>query len=266
MSRVQPRIAFVLGKPVRNGSVFPAVFRHLRRCGVPTRVHLPHEADDLTPPWLSRSALIVHRGLKPAALDALADLEWAGSHCCNPVAPTVLVQDRYSLLRRLDAAGLPVPRSTLAMTWPEVLARAQGGAMVVKAVDGSRGRGVGVVRLDASEPPIEAPFRGPYIMQEQIATDGWDRKVYVMGRACRGLLKSWPRRDPRAAQPFVPEPLLCDLALAVGQILELEIYGVDFVAGETEPRIVDVNVFPGFKGVPGAARLIADHLLRSPDP
>jgi ribosomal protein S6--L-glutamate ligase len=86
--------------------------------------------------------------------------------------------------------------------------------------------------------------------------------VYVAGRACRGLLKPWPRRGSAAQRPFAPEPLLGDLARAVGRVLELEIYGVDFVVGETGPLIVDVNGFPGFKGVPEAARLIVEHLLR----
>lgn len=264
MSRVRPRIAFVLGKPVRDDSVFPEVFRRLRRCGVPTRVHLPHEADDFTPPWLSGSGLIVHRGLKPATLDALADLERAGSRCCNPVTATRLVQDRYRLLLCLDAAGLPVPRWTLMADWLDVSERIEAGTVVVKAVDGSRGRGAGVLAMH--EPPEHAPFPGPYIVQERITGDGRDRKLYVVGRTCRGLLKSWPRRNPVADRPFTPEPLLSELALAVGRILDLEIYGVDFVAGETGPRIVDVNVFPGFKGIPGAARLIADHLLKSSAP
>jgi len=109
--------------------------------------------------------------------------------------------------------------------------------------------------------PADAPFPGPYLVQDRVAHDGWDRKVYVAGRACRGLLKPWPRRESAAQRPFAPEPMLGDLALAVGRVLGLEIYGVDFVVGETGPLIVDVNGFPGFKGVPDAARLIGDYLL-----
>ena len=83
----------------------------------------------------------------------------------------------------------------------------------------------------------------------------------VAGRACRGLLKPWPRRESATQRLFAPEPMLGELALAVGRVLALEIYGVDFVVGEIGPLIVDVNGFPGFKGVPEAARLIGDYLL-----
>ena len=62
--------------------------------------------------------------------------------------------------------------------------------------------------------PADAPFPGPYLVQDRVAHDGWDRKVYVASRACRGLLKPWPRRESAAQRPFAPEPMLGDLALA----------------------------------------------------
>lgn len=262
LSRPDGPIAFLLGKPVRGESVFPEVFDRLRRHGREVRVHLPHEARDLVPGWLADAALIVHRGLNPAALAALIDLEQAGLRCCNRIAATLAVNDRHGVQQRLDAAGLPVPVGSLATTWTEALALAQGRAVVVKAVDGRLGRGAGVIGVEAATWPADAPFPGPYLVQDRVAHDGWDRKVYVAGRACRGLLKPWPHRESAAQRPFAPEPMLGELALAVGRVLGLEIYGVDFVVGKTGPLIVDVNGFPGFKGIPEAARLIVEHLLR----
>ncbi|MGF1612393.1 MAG: RimK family alpha-L-glutamate ligase, partial [Gammaproteobacteria bacterium] len=174
---------------------------------------------------------------------------------------TLAVNDRHGLQQRLETAGLPVPTGSLATTWAEALALAQGRAVVVKAVDGRLGRGARVVVVEAAAGPPEAPFPGPYLVQDRVTHDGWDRKVYVAGPAYRGLLKPWPRRGSADRRPFAPEPMLGDLALAVGRVLGLEIYGVDFVVGGTGPLIVDVNVFPGFKGVPEAARLIVDHLI-----
>ncbi|MDQ4069776.1 MAG: hypothetical protein M3203_09965, partial [Actinomycetota bacterium] len=49
-------------------------------------------------------------------------------------------------------------------------------------------------------------------------------------------------------------------AVAAGAALGLEIFGVDLVVGGDGPVVVDVNGFPGFKGVPPAAAWIADHL------
>lgn len=265
MSRVHGQkrpMAFVLGKPVRDDSVFPEVFQYLQGRGVAVRVHLPHEAGDHAPAWLSDAALIVHRGLQPVALNALADLERAGIRCCNRIDATLAAQHRGRLLHRLAEARLPVPRWKRVETWSEVLACTSEEAIVVKALDGRRGRGVGVAFLQATEHPSTAPFSGPYIVQDRIASDGRDRKLYVAGAVCRGLLKPWPRHDSADREPFVPDSTLADSALAVGRVLHLDIYGVDFLQSATGPVIVDVNVFPGFKGVPEAARLIGEHLYR----
>jgi ribosomal protein S6--L-glutamate ligase len=53
-----------------------------------------------------------------------------------------------------------------------------------------------------------------------------------------------------------------DIVLKCGEVLGLHLYGVDLVRTERGPFVVDVNYFPGYKGVPGAAKLIADHVYR----
>lgn len=262
MSRRNPPIAFVLGKPVREGSVFSEVCQRLRRYGVRSRVHLPHESGDIPPAWLYDASLIVNRGLNASALSALATLEQAGLPCCNRIDASFTAQDRSRVLQQLGAAGLPVPEWTQVMSWSGVQDLAGEQSLVVKAVDGSRGRGVGVAFVEANERSPQAPFPGPYTVQRRVDQDGWDRKVYVAGQACRGLLKPWPRRDSIPNQSFQPKPRIAKLAGEVGQVLNLTVYGVDLLETKTGPVIVDVNVFPGFKGVPQAARLISEHLYR----
>lgn len=260
LCRPKDPITFLLGKPVRGASIFPEVFDRLRRHGREVRVHLPHETGDFLPAWLLDAALIVHRGLNPAALAALSHLEQTGRRCCNRIAATLATQNRYKLQQQLAAAGLPIPWYSMASTWSEVRAHATERAIVAKTVDGSRGRGTGVDSIEAGWAAAQAPFPGPYLVQERIVNDGWDRKLYVAGLSCRGLLKAGLRRNSGGCAPFAPTPVLCELALAVGQALGLEIYGVDFVMGRQGPLIVDVNVFPGFKGLPDAGQLIGDYL------
>ena len=43
--------------------------------------------------------------------------------------------------------------------------------------------------------------------------------------------------------------------------LGLDVYGVDFLVAGDEFFAVDVNAFPGYKGVPQAPAAIADYLL-----
>jgi ribosomal protein S6--L-glutamate ligase len=254
-------VVCLLGKPPRAATIFPRLFDALRARGVRVRVELPHEAG-LRPEEWPPDALVVHRGLRRPLLERLAEVEAAGWRCCNPARATLAVRDRPALMDGLARAGLPTPGWRVARTWDEARRLGDGAGVVVKAVDGGQGRGAGVLRAAAAGLPVDPPFGGPYLVERFVENDGRDRKLYVAGRACFGLLKPWPRDEEATAAPFAVEPALEALALATGVALGLEIYGVDALLGPEGPVIVDVNVFPSFKGVEGAAETIADHLAR----
>ena len=261
------RVVFLLGKPARKQPLFPELFALLQARGKEVQVHLPHDSGTCLPPGVQRKDLLVQRGLFPEVLAELLPQEQSGLRFCNPVASTLAVNDRVVLRQRLQSAGLPIPAWQTTADWQEVIARSRENSLVVKALDGFIGRGAGVLFLEKGQcqAPADAPFPGPYLVEEQIAFDGWDRKLYIAGRNCRGLLKKWPRESGQSNQPFVLEPMLTDLALATGQALGLEIYGVDIILAQSGPLIVDVNVFPSFKGIAEAATLIADHICALAD-
>lgn len=256
------RIAFLLGKPVRKNTIFPEVFDLLRQAGASVEVHLPHDSAVPVPLRVYDSDLVVHRGLKPAVLSALASLEEDGARCCNPVAETVALESRARVCRSLADAGLPVPETSEATTWAEVLTMADGRPTTVKSVNARMGRGSGVLLAPTGILPAREPLPGSYVVQEYIPGDGRDRKVYVCGTHAQGLLKHTPPRGgaERLGEPFILDKEMLRLSLSVGEALGLEIYGVDFIEGPGGPVVVDVNSFPGFKGVPGGARSVARHL------
>ena len=76
-----------------------------------------------------------------------------------------------------------------------------------------------------------------------------------------GVQRTWPAPADRAGTPFTPGPALRDLARRAAAALGLVVGGVDVLMTPAGPVVVDVNAFPGFKGVPGAARCLADFLL-----
>ena len=59
-------------------------------------------------------------------------------------------------------------------------------------------------------------------------------------------------------------PRIRDAALAAGQAMGLEIYGVDVLRAPegTDFWVVDVNAFPSYKGIEGATDRIVELLLR----
>jgi hypothetical protein len=128
-----------------------------------------------------------------------------------------------------------------------VLATASRRDIVIKAADGAAGRGSRVLFSHEGVPPSAPPFAGPYLIEDRILQDGMDRKLYVAGSRCFGLLKPWPRKQDDAGTAFRPSADLGALARSAGRAMGLEIYGVDFV-------------FPGLRGVAGAVDAVVDHV------
>jgi len=253
----RPLALFVLGKAPSSSSIFPEVFGLLEGHGVDVEVCLPHDGDE--PPAASRVALVVHRGLRDEALPVVDTLVRAGAHCLNPLPGVRLLRRHQRLEQRLAAAGLPVPPSTPVADWSGVRAQAAGAVRVVKRRRRGRGRGAEVLAGRADDLPAAPPFPGPYITQPFVPNDGLDRKLYVIGSTVVGLLKPSPLRDDHATTgaPFGVSAELHRLALTAARACRLDLAGVDVVLGPDGPVLVDVNAFPGYRGVPGAAAAIA---------
>jgi ribosomal protein S6--L-glutamate ligase len=51
-----------------------------------------------------------------------------------------------------------------------------------------------------------------------------------------------------------------DIALRCGEVVGLQVYGVDMIESEDGLWVIDVNGFPGFKGLPGIDEVLADYI------
>lgn len=226
----QPHIAFLVGKPLRANSVIAEVIHRLHR-DVPTiTIHRPVQGQQL-PSLVFECDLVVQRGLYGDELDSAIQMESAGVRCINSAVSTQALGNRATVMTRLDAAGLPIPNTVSVDSWKDVVELSGKRPLAVKARDGETGRGLRVLLSTDGNVPSEAPFDGPFIVQEYVPSNAAVRKVYVVGRHVRGLLKN--AGSSRAAQdPSVPIDLdagMVDLALFAGAALNIEIYGVDFL-------------------------------------
>lgn len=241
-------VLILAGKKPKPGTVISAVGQRLAERGLTIRLGWHDPLSDILD-W--KSGLVVQRGVSAEVLMALAA---RGGPVVNDPSACLRLRDRAATLSHLASAGLPVPRCRVCRDWEEVTALAGSGAVYVKA--GGTGRSAGVARI--ADPGDAAPFAGPWHVEVEQPGDGTDRKVYVAGDRVFGLLKRWPRDGQ--APPFAPAAEMRDLAMRAGAALGLEIFGVDLVGHDGRFAIVDVNAFPGFRGVTGAFDAVADYI------
>ena len=253
-------IGFLLGQQPSSASVLPGVIGRLRQAGADVAVHL-HQDHQPLPAALHDADVVALRALGLPALRSVGRLEQAGVRCCNTVAATAAARDKAAAVAALGAGAVPIPRTHLVDGWVEARRMASESPVVVKAVYGSRG--AGVVLAGREGLPELAPFAGPYLVQERLEHLGPDRKVFVIGNHVSGVLRRWPPTSlaEKLGQPFAPSPEEAAVAIRAGSALGLEVYGVDLVPTPDGPVVVDVNAFPGFKGVDGAAPALAAYLL-----
>ncbi|MEO8424503.1 MAG: hypothetical protein ABI595_11425 [Actinomycetota bacterium] len=254
------RIGFLLGRDPGPYSVLPRILDRIRAAGVQASVQVLQTGAGLEP-WLFDADLVVLRSLDLHGLALARGIEEAGVPCCNAVDATRLARDKAACLAALERAGVPVPISVGAESWRQVRASAAGRAVVIKSVHGSRGSGV--LMAEAGALPRDPSFAGPYLVQDRIDHRGPDRKVYVVGDRMAGVLRRWPPaglRDKQGAA-FTPSDRERRIVAACGHTVGLELFGVDIVGSSSGPVVVDVNAFPGYKGVAGADAWLADHLL-----
>jgi len=250
-------VLVLLGRQPGPLSLLPAVVTHLRVADAAVEVRV---IDDRADPRhaTAGAAVIVIKHLADHQLDALAT---TGAPCCNPAGAALTAADRISTWLALRRAGAPVPDARIAQSIDELRALAAVRAVVVKTARGSRGSGI--LHMTPAQRFVSVPLPGPWLVQERVASDGWDRKLYVTGEEVRGVLRRWPA-DTLADKLGNPMEVTADLArvaVAAGETLGLHVYGVDVLVGPDGPTVVDVNPFPGFKGVPVAPALVAAHLL-----
>jgi len=209
----------------------------------------------------------------PQALELAHSLEQDGRRVVNSWASSVVCQDRVLLTEQMHAAGLPWPRTRAFPTLAEALSdlavlNTSSWPLIIKSRYSHRGDLVGKLDSPADLEALAANWsQEPIVFQEFLAGDGWDNKLWVIDQHVFAARRRTPLEANASKQDFpIPEDELPgewrQLALAIGHALKMPLYGVDILITEKGPLIVDVNAFPGFRGVPGASEALVELVER----
>jgi [lysine-biosynthesis-protein LysW]--L-2-aminoadipate ligase len=232
------------------------------------RLRLPH-------------ALVLNREIAQTRSAYLARLvESFGVPAINPARVVELCSDKLLTSIRLRQAGLPTPRTAVALTTAAAAGAMErlGFPVVVKPLVGSWGRLLALVRdHDAATALLEhrealpAPQARIVYLQELIDKPGRDIRVIVVGEEPLGatyrIADQWRTNAARGAVS-VRCPLADDLsklAVAAAQAVGGEVVGVDLLEGPGgELYVLEVNhnvEFRGFQAAHGERVDVADAIV-----
>jgi ribosomal protein S6--L-glutamate ligase len=257
------KIAFLVAKhpPEKRSPIMPEVFALLARRGAEvTLIHPDEELFDLAGVRPEHDLYVLKSGSE-TALSLAGALHHQGAAILNPYPAAAALRDKVVSTRMLQAAGAPVPETWVAPRPALFAPLLAGGPLIVKPYRGTQGRGVRVVRAEAELG--EAGTGGDealFFAQRFHAPDEADLKIYCVGGRAYGVKRVWPPRtyEDKLGQPFEVSPELAAIALRCGQAFGVDLFGVDVVMSAGKPYVVDMQTFPGFKGVVDAPRLLAD--------
>ena len=203
----------------------------------------------------------------PQALDVAHYLEQQGALVVNSWASSVACRDRVIMAQRMHEANLPWPRTrnfpTLQalLSDPDMLASLPF-PLIIKSSYSHRGDLVDKVYNVEQLRSLAGNWgREPVVLQEFAAGDGWDIKLWVIDQQIFAARRRTPLEANAPKEDFpIPSHELpadwVDIVLEIGRVFDLRLYGVDLLLTAQGPIIVDVNSFPGFRGVPGAVQAL----------
>src|SRR5712691_9953650 len=213
----------------------------------------------------------------PQALAVAHVLEQKGALVVNSWASSVACQDRVLMAQRMRDANLawPYTRSFSSLgsllTYREILASLPF-PQIIKSYYSHRGDLVDKVDSIEQIEALAAEWKQePIVLQEFAAGDGWDIKMWVIDQQIFAARRRTPL-EPDAAKEDFPIPAeelpqeWAHIGLEIGRVFNLRLYGVDLLMTEKGPIIVDVNSFPGFRGVPGADTALEELVERIGSP
>jgi ribosomal protein S6--L-glutamate ligase len=263
------RFCFIIEEQYKNDVMPMAIIEQLH--------HWQHSVDILEPraaimslcdlPLQSYDAYILKTVSDGPGLSILEAAEATGIPTINTAHAIRLVRDKAVATALAQAHGIPVPQ-TYFVAHPSLLEQVplDHYPLVVKPTNGSSGRGIYLIRQPeelTSINVVEAEHSF-FLAQCYIENTGFDIKLYVMGKEVYSVAKKSPLHPqvPVDKQLIPITFQMRNLALRVGKIFGLDIYGLDIVETPHGPVVVDINDFPSFGLVPNAIPRVATHILR----
>jgi len=193
-------------------------------------------------------------------MDVLLELERRGLPIFNPPRTIETSVDKYLTLCRLQAAGIPIPRTSVSQTMETAMEQFSqlSGDVIAKPIFGSMGRGLSRLQNDVQAETCFAEMlrNGEVVYQQQfIDHGGSDLRLLVIGDEVLAMKRCnadhWLTNIAQGAtgHPHQPTEKEIELALCTAAAVGGSIAGVDMVydSNTKQPYVLEVNSAPSWK-------------------
>lgn len=224
--------------------------------------------------------LYLFKSHSPLAESLAAAAHYRGGRLLNEYPPTMKVRDKVLTCTMLLQAGIPTPRTFVTDSIETLRPVVREMPIVVKPYKGRRGQGIeirmdeaafeGLVERYADAPSEGGEEEGEHALggalifaQEYEEHEPYDYKAYAIGDYVHAIKRVFPAttKEEKKGTPVGDDPELTDLVRRCGEVFGLTLYGVDLVKTPKGYSVIEVNCFPGYKGVPEAGERISQFIL-----
>ena len=182
----------------------------------------------------------------------------------------ITARNKFLALQSLRAAKVPIPRSILLASRPDLMEAAHlvHYPAILKILSGTQG--IGVMRVKSFEETASIvdtmkSLGEVMLLQEYIPNPGIDIRALVVGDRVIGSMKrvaqvhEWRSNIHLGAKgvPIELDDHTKEIAVRASKAVGLEISGVDVIFRGDDPVVLEVNASPGFRGLLQATHINA---------
>ncbi len=228
--------------------------------------------------------LYLFKSHSPLAESLAAAAHYRGAKVLNEYPSTMKVRDKILTCTMLLQAGIPTPRTFVTDSIESLRSVVREMPIIVKPYRGRRGQGIEIcmdeaqfddlIKRRAAESEADDDGGGEdgtalgerlIFAQEYEDHEPFDYKAYAVGDFVHTIRRVFPAKtkEEKLGTPVEDDPELNDLIRRCGRLFGLQLYGVDLIKTAKGYSVIEVNCFPGYKGVPQGGSRIADFILEN---
>lgn len=197
------------------------------------------------------------------ALSLAHSLELRGAYVINPCEACRKLKDKALTAGLLFQAGISTPESFAAGNALAFVPNLKNGPLILKPNRGYHGVGLCIVERESGLNAVPE-YSDMVFAQSYLVGGRNDIKIFGLGSDVFALRKPFSQDSfKHSGTPIRLTQGYERIARRCAETFNLSLYGIDLVEYEGEEYVVDVNYFPGYRGVEAAAEKLSDFVWRA---